>query len=373
MSPIGLGAPTRLGSVVFGPRVAGTPACPATPVDPSTRSAEGAPPRHDPPTAPVEPADPSTPDGTPVPPPPSPPPAPDPPAFRGVVYTRYPSGQLDFVAWSGATSPDVGPDGQSIIPADAVANNRVMMYVDGIRQSLPHQIGTVRDLLQAPELPDDYGVSVRQAVIGVHQGVGSNLFSDVKRILGDFSLLKALQASFLGVKRCAATAAKWDPSVKAVHDLVRQSLQVGRNVTIGAFSGGGTQVALALTLLSREEGGRYRQQVNDRVRILALTPGASSRDFVKAGVKAENIEYVAGKTDPVYQLFRTYVGADAGLGNLVGFARGAVAVARMAKNPANVQHDAYYLFEHSRTPEGAEPIQAFIDGGAGADLIIPSR
>lgn len=356
--PVGLGSPMYLGSDRVAPRAAEVAACPQAPVDVLDRPA----------TPP--PADPSTPEGTPVPPPPAPPPKPDPPAFRGVVYTRYPSGSLDFVAWSGETSPDVGPDGQSIIPADAVVDNRVMMYVDGIRQSLPQQIGTVRDLLQAPELPDDYGVSVRQAVVGVHQGVGAHVFSDIKRIVGDFSLLKALQASFLGVERCAATAAKLDPSVKAVHDLVRQSLQVGRDVTIGAFSGGGTQVALALTLLSREEGGRYRQQVSDHVRILALTPGASSRDFEKAGVKPENIEYVAGKDDPVYQLFRTYVGPDAGLGNIVGLARGTVALARMIAHPANVQHDAYYLFEHSRQPDGQEPIQAFMDGGAGHEHIV---
>lgn len=367
--PVGLSAPLSMGSIAARARAADASACPPASVD-VVEPSRTPPPAKGPRLAGAPLPDPSNPEGTPVPPPPSPPPDPDPPALRGVVYTRYPSGNLDFIAWSGETKPDVGPDGKSIIPDSAVANNRVVMFVDGIRQSLPHQILTVRDLLQAPELPDDYGCSVRQPVIGVHQGVGPHLASDIKRIVGDFSLLKAMQASFIDPQRCAGTVAKWDPSVKAVHDLVRQSLEVGRDVTIGAFSGGGTQVALALTMLSREEGGRFRQQVGDHVRVMAMTPGASVRDFEKAGVKRENIEYVAGKRDPVYQLFRTYVGVDAGLGNVVGLARGAVAVARIAAHPANVEHDVYFLFEHSRTPEGEEPIQKFLDGGAGGDQIV---
>ena len=290
--------------------------------------------------------------------------------MRGVVYARYPSGRVDFVAWSGETRPDVGADGQSIIPADTTANNRVVMFVDGIRESITQQMDSVRDLLQAPEIPDDYGTNVRQPVIGVHQGVGAGLASDIKRVVGDFSLLKAVQAHFLSPARCASVVTHWDPGVKAVHDLVRQSLEVGRDVTIGAFSGGGTQVALALTMLGREDGGRFHEAVSAHVRVLALTPGASVRDFEEAGVKRENLEYVAGKDDPVYQLCHTYVGAGAGLGNLVGAARGAVALTRLARNPACPQHDMYFLFEHSVQPDGREPIQSFVDGGAGEDHIV---
>src|SRR5690606_7867470 len=101
------------------------------------------------------------------------------------------------------------------------------------------------------------------------------------------------------------------------HDMVRQCLQVGRQVTLMTHSGGGAQTALALSLLAREEDGRFRSEITAKVRVLSTASAASRQDFEEAGVAPANLLYTGSRKDAVYRIFRHHIHPFAWHRNLV--------------------------------------------------------
>jgi hypothetical protein len=280
--------------------------------------------------------------------------APEPAVLQGQVYTHDPDGTTHALAMSGETRPTAGPAGPDI-PASAVRNNRVVIYVDGIRYMRSSQQADIGKLLQSTG--DDASLAhVDQPVVGIHEGVGQGLLSDPLRIVSDFVFLKAIQGGNSTAGQIAAIYAN-DPAVKSLHDEVRQSLEAGRDVLLAAHSGGGTETALALTLLSQEEDGRFAAAVGDHVRVLQIAPAASLQDFQWAGVRPENIYYTDSRSDPAYGAFHVFVPPD----DAAQMVTNALSALVDVKPSALERHSPYYIFAHNRA-DGESSIQQFIDG-----------
>jgi len=289
------------------------------------------------------------------------------PEVHGLVYEQYADGRVTVLKHAPHTTPDIpstGPD----IPADAVKDNRVFIYVDGIHQDLACQHDQIHRLLQAPRKDPSQGVSADQPVIGIHEAAGVNAGIDGTRIALDLGWLKALQGHFLPMSIIRTAAFRSDMAVKSVHDEVKQSLAAGRDVQIALHSGGGAETALALNLIAREDGGRWKNVIRDHVRILALAPAASFKDFEVAGVKKDSIYYTASQHDPVYKLAHAYVPPSQ---MAVLLARSTAVGVHLLFNPdVGPVHAPDYIFWRNMEPDGSQPIQAFLDGGAGSTNIF---
>ncbi|NDD29444.1 MAG: hypothetical protein EB084_14380 [Proteobacteria bacterium] len=283
----------------------------------------------------------------------------------GRVHVRYPDGRSKVLAHRGETRPDATSPDDASIPEEAVVNNRVVLFVDGIQETLPGQTRCMGRLFQSPAELDYRGVDVGQAVVGVHEGVGKSRAADLKRIVGDIFLLKGLQTPFLRAEHAAALVATRDPAVKALHDEVRQSLELGRDVLIACHSGGGAETALALTILAKEDHGRFRKDIREHVRVLSLSGAVSPRDYEIAGVKHANIHYTASVNDPLYLFAKNYLHPLNPIADIPVLVNGIHALYRVATGQGLPCHSADYIFAHSRHDDGFEPIQAFVDGAKG--------
>jgi hypothetical protein len=291
----------------------------------------------------------------------------EPAALHGEVYEHFADGRTTLLAAPGATVPDLPSSGAPTIPDEAVKDGRVVIYVDGIQESEAAQCTKIANLLQAPASPDSFGCDVGQPVIAIHEGVGRTVVSDLGRITYDLLQLKRSQTSLGRPEAQLQAVAKHDPAVKAIHDEIRQSLEAGREVTLVSHSGGGCETALALTLLEHEEGGRFKQSIADHVRLLELSPAASSRDFILAGVKPENLYHTGSRKDPLWQFASHYVNPCNPFANLMVAVGGAESLYHLATNYHGPYHDPNYIFWKNVDPSGMQPIQAFLDGGPGGE------
>ncbi|MHB2015426.1 MAG: hypothetical protein ACYCW6_00620 [Candidatus Xenobia bacterium] len=278
---------------------------------------------------------------------------------HGIVYLEDADGSWCTLKTSGQTTPD-GRD----IPDRAVKNNRVVISVDGIHQSFAKHRQQIESLLESSR-PHGYGANVGQPVVGIHEGVGRNILADLWRIEIDRDCLSALEGHALPVSRIHRVAYHEDPAVKAVYDEVRQSLEQHRDVQLVVHSGGGAETALALTLLSREG---FQDAVRQHVRVAALAPAASRKDFEKAGLKAENIFYSGSKRDPVWRLCHHYVPS------WLAFMHVPIALSSLYElaHQHNFQyHSPDYIFARNVLPDGSSRIQRFLDGGRGGEYTLP--
>lgn len=289
------------------------------------------------------------------------------PDLHGIVYQQYEDGRVVVLKRAWETTPDIpasGPD----IPADAVRDNRVFIYVDGIHQTMADQQDQIHRLFQAPRTDPKHGTSIDQPAIGIHEAAGPNAGIDGARIALDLSWLKALQGGYLPTSWVRKASFITDAAVKSVHNEVRQSLAAGRDVQIALHSGGGAETALALNLLAKEDGGRWKNAISEHVRILALAPAAAFEDFEMAGVKTENIYYTASKEDPVYRLAHKYVEP---WQMVVLMARSAAVGIDVLFNRESIPyHSPDYIFWRNVAPDGTQPIQSYLDGGPGGEHIL---
>ncbi|MHB2017693.1 MAG: hypothetical protein ACYCW6_12155 [Candidatus Xenobia bacterium] len=277
----------------------------------------------------------------------------DRPALHGMVFEEYPDGQVVTLRNGGQTSPD-GSD----IPADAVRNNRVFMFVDGIHTTLQGMEKYGTDLFETANNPAR--TDVKQPIIGIHEGVGLSYIDEMLRILNDFEAIKAYQAG-IAVPGLDKLAYKQDPAVKSVHDEILQSLQAGHDVTLAAHSGGGAESALALTILQHEG---YGQAIADHVRLVEFAPAAAPEDFTLAGVRPENLYYTGSHQDPVWALFHNYVQPPLEPQAFPNILR---ALNDLAHPGAVQYHSPYYIFANNETADGQSMIQQFLDGAPGGD------
>jgi hypothetical protein len=266
---------------------------------------------------------------------------PEPRALAGETRVQYEDGSSE------AFEP-------SILPETAVCNNRVVVYVDGIRYMKSSQQADIRTLFHGAA-DDTSLLHVDQPVVAVHEGVGRGL-SDPERIVQDFAILKLLQ----GGKQdpgLIQTLYDLDPAVRSLHDVVQQSLEAGHDVLLAAHSGGGTETAAALTVLANEDGGRYQAAIRDHVRLLQIAPAASMPDFLLAGVRQENLYYTDSQNDPAYGAFHTFVPPEHPKQALSNAVESLLDVTPRALQ----RHSPYYIFAHNGSG-GASSIQAFVDG-----------
>jgi hypothetical protein len=286
----------------------------------------------------------------------------EPPELQGLLFQQYPDGTVRVLRRSGETDPDSVPD----IPADAVMKGSVFISVDGIGQNWNRHREQIRDWFHGGA---DFGTSLPVSVIGIHEGEGQSGLHDGLRILKDTALNKTLQSGRVSTDWVRQRAYQVDPAVKTVYDQLRQSLKAGRQVTLMVHSGGGAQVALALSLLACEEDGPWRQRIADDVRILGTAPAASRQDFEWAGVEADSIMVTGSRRDPVHAFFRNHL--DPGKPcSLLPFAFLGVATSlRFALKPGPF-HQGEYIFG-SNQRDGVHQIGEFLAGGPGHDSLIP--
>lgn len=280
----------------------------------------------------------------------------EPPELRGVVFEQYQDGQSRILRYSGETTPG-GPD----IPADAVVNDEVLIYVDGIGQNLAEQQRQIRAVLHGGQ---GTAADLDRPVIGVHEGAGESCVHDAARIGRNIGLTKALQTGLFSTAWIEKVAYRNDPSIKAVKDLVRQSLAAGVQVTLMAHSGGAAQTALALSLLAREESGRFALDIQDKVRVLSIAGASSPRDFTEAGIKPENLLYTGSRRDGVYRIFRNHVHPLAWHKNLPFLFDAAFAGLGYLREDAGVYHSPDYIF-HQHQLGSRHRLEDFLLGGPG--------
>lgn len=223
----------------------------------------------------------------------------EPPELRGAVFVQSPDGSKQMLRHSGETTPE-GPD----IPAHAVVDKEVLIYVDGIGQPIEEQYRQIAALLHGGQ---EVGANLDRPVIGVHEGSGKTGRDDVVRIGKNVGMTKALQSGLAPTSWVEKAAYKNDPSIKAVKDLLQQTLDAGLKVTMMAHSGGSAQAALALSLLSREQGGRFAPKIQENVRVLSLAGAASPQDYEKSGVAPKNLLYTGSRRDDVYRTFHNHI------------------------------------------------------------------
>lgn len=285
--------------------------------------------------------------------------------LKGMVYEHTSNGEVNVLKLSGQTRPELPAD----IPASAVnADNRVVIYVDGIHQELSEQKRQIRSFMQGQA---STGADVGQSVIGIHEGAGKSGLHDGARIGKALFMLKLVQNRLVPLEWASKQIYKIDPAIKSVHDEVKQSLLAGRKVQLITHSGGGAETATALHLLAREG---MKQQIGDNVRVLSMASAAAHKDFTKAGVKEDNLYYTGSQNDPVYSIFRHFLGPFnicSGVGFAVDAARYGWQALRGKDIPVVYHyHSPDYIFDRNMS-EGSQRIQKFLNGGPGGKFPLP--
>lgn len=284
---------------------------------------------------------------------------------KGIVYEQRQNGEINVLKLSGQTKPELPAD----IPDSAVnADGRVVIYVDGIHQEISEQHRQIRSFFHGQA---GTGANVGQSVIGIHEGAGKSGLHDGVRIGKALFMLKLVQNRVIPLEWASKQIYKIDPAIKSVHDEVRQSLLAGRKVQLITHSGGGAETAAALTLLAREG---MKQEIGDHVRVLSMASAAAHKDFTKAGVKAENLFYTGSEQDPVYSIFRHYLGP-LSLGSAVGFAVDAARYLYDMIKGKDIPvvyhfHSPDYIFDRN-VVDGSQRIQKFLNGGPGGKFPLP--
>ena len=282
-----------------------------------------------------------------------------------MVYEHTTKNEIHVLKYSGQTVGELPAD----IPESAVnQDGRVVIYVDGIHQEITEQHRQIRSFFLGQV---STGANVDQSVIGIHEGAGKSGLHDGIRIGKSLAMLKLLQNGLVPLEWASKQIYKIDPAIKSVHDQVRQSLLAGRNVQLITHSGGGAETATALTILAREG---MKDQITEKVRILSMASAAAHKDFTKAGVKADNIYYTGSNNDPVYSIFRHFLGPFNPV-SAVGFAMEACRFGYEMLKGKNEQvirhyHSPDYIFDRNMDQEG-QKMQKFLDGGPGGKFPLP--
>ncbi len=130
-----------------------------------------------------------------------------------------------------------------------------------------------------------------------------------------------------------------------------------------AHSGGGSQVALALTLLSQEEDGAWADRITEGVRVMGTAATATQGDFQRAGIKNENLFLTYSKNDAVPAFYRTDTSLKKPLSVLRGGVRG---LSLYVKNRFQLGkwHEGHYIFAQNDVA-GGNRIVDFLNGGPG--------
>lgn len=286
----------------------------------------------------------------------------EPPELRGVLFQQDKDGTVTLLKRSGESRPDGPPD----IPSEAVINDQVFISVDGIGQDWNRHREQIRDWFHGG-MPD--GADLARPIIGIHEGEGKNGLQDVWRIIKNTALLKSLQAGCRSPESVKQAAYRNDPAVKTIYDQLRQSLNAGRQVTFMAHSGGGAQVALAMSILGKEEDARYAEALGKSVRVMGTAAAASSEDFLKAGVRQENLFMTGSRRDPVHRFFRTHMDFRRPLSVPIAVGDGILGSIQFLfkRGP---YHEGEYIFAQNRSPSGNR-IETFLKGGPGGLHPLP--
>lgn len=282
----------------------------------------------------------------------------EPPNLRGLLFKQESNGEVEILKYSGQTDPRSSPD----IPPDAVTPRGVFISVDGIGQDWNTHRQQIAHWFHGGA---DYGVKLPGPVIGIHEGEGKNSLSDGWRILKNTVYTKALQSDIKSPDSIRESVYANDPSVKAIHDQLSQSLRVGREVTLMAHSGGASQVALALTLLAKDSQTDWKPLISEKVRVLGTAPAAHRKDLEKAGVDSDKIMITGSVQDPVYRFYRNYLNPKNPLTLLRFLADGLSASVQFALNRGPF-HQGEYVFSMNIV-EGKHQIGEFLEGGKGSD------
>ena len=287
----------------------------------------------------------------------------EPPELRGLLFQQERNGDVRVLKYSGQTNPDGPPD----IPEDAAIDDEVFISVDGIGQDWDRHRSQIQDWFHGGA---DYGTELRRPIIGIHEGEGKSGLHDGLRIVKNTLLNKGLQSGWMSPERVRELAYKNDPSVKTIHDQLRQSLQVGRQVTFMAHSGGAAQVALAMSLLATDNDRDWSSELAEKVRVLGTAPAAHRKDFEWAGVKPENIMITGSKKDPVYRFFSNYLEPLKPWSVLPFLYNGVKTSLKFLAKPGPY-HQGEYIFSRNKSERGVHAIGEFLDGGPGADKELP--
>lgn len=280
----------------------------------------------------------------------------EPPELRGVLFLQETDGAVTLLRRSGETDPNGPPD----IPPEAAPNDEVFISVDGIGQDWGRHREQISEWFHGG-MPS--GANLNRTIVGIHEGEGKNGLTDGWRIVKDTAILKSLQAGFISADTAKKAAYRTDPAVKTIYDQLRQSLEASRQVTFMVHSGGGAQVALAMSILAKEQEGRLQQAVGESVRVMGTAAAASPEDFRRAGVKTENLFLTGSRKDPVHRFFRKHMNfrkplsvvkaLGDGIAGSVGFL--------LKKGP---YHEGEYIYQQNMTEQGSR-IESFLKGAPG--------
>lgn len=285
----------------------------------------------------------------------------DPPKYNGALFQQNPDGKVEILKLSGQTSPEGPPD----IGGDAAPNNEVFISVNGIDQDWEEHHQQIKNWWHGG-FPN--GADLGQPIVGIHEGNRSGL-SDQVRVFKNTLLLKKLQAGWSSAEKIQKAAYKNDPSIKTIHDQLRQNLAVGRKLTLMAHSGGGSQVALAMSILAKEDDGLWAEAIGKNVRVLGTAATATRDDFRQAGVEDQNIFLTYSLRDPVPSFYRTPTSLRKPWTIAQAAARG-LAVSVRTGFQAGPYHEGQYIFDKNMTPRGNR-ITKFVEGGPGGTYQLP--
>jgi hypothetical protein len=285
----------------------------------------------------------------------------EPPELRGALFQQEPDGTVKILRTSGQTSPISPPD----IGDDAAVGGEVFISVNGIDQDWAGHRQQIKDWYHGGF---STGANWSRPIIGIHEGDRKGV-SDQVRILKNTLLLKTLQAGLASVERVRKAAYANDPSVKTIYDQLRQSLAVGRQVTLMAHSGGGSQVALAMSLLAQEQDGLWEGAIGSQVRVMATAATATRDDLRQAGLLDKNMFMTYSKRDSVPGFYRTPTDLRRPSSLLRAGVRGLSLFAREKMRPGP-WHQGHYIFGQNMTPDGSRIVQ-FLEGGRGGIHPVP--
>ncbi len=261
--------------------------------------------------------------------------------FQDDFYTVRPEGRrLSGAVYVQSPQGDVAMKRSLDLPREAVVDNRVVIYLDGIHQSIGEQQRQIRELFSGMDRP----------VVGIHEGSGKTILHDSHRQASNLLALKSIQTGALSAQTLRSRIFSNDPAVKSVYNLLRQGMDSGTDITLVTHSGGGIEGALALHML-REKG--YEAKIGQHVRILSLASGVAPEDFTGAGIKNENLFYTGSKADLAFQLARHFlpVAVPGALGGAVSW---------MMERPREevLAHSPDYLFQEN----GQAVLEGFMQG-----------
>lgn len=252
---------------------------------------------------------------------------PEPRRLCGAVYLQHPDGRVENRR-------------RLEVPAEAVVDNRAVIYLDGIHQSIGEQQRQIRELFSGMNRP----------ILGIHEGSGTTILHDSHRQARNLLALKSIQTGTLGSDTLRSRIFRNDPAVKAVYNVLRQGLEAGTQLTLVTHSGGGIEAALALAML-QEKG--YRGPIEQQVRVLSLASGVAPEDFTGAGVRTENLYYTGSKADLAFQLARNFLPVA-----VPGALGGALSWALERPSEEVLAHSPDYLFQAN----GQAELESFMQG-----------